>query len=166
MSKSLKIVIGIVSLALMIIASVLLWKHYSYKPVHLEIQMCDEDGNVIYVSVDGGLRYRWKKSGWNESWRFEGEVSFDGKVFTTGSYYHPDTLVPLEWKDNFSHPSEWVNCFRFIEWEGETFYWMSYQNSAETASPSDLPIGNYYGPAASEEECERIIRILHELYVN
>lgn len=167
MRKSVKITIGIVSFVFIIIAGVLLWKHCSYKPVSLEIEMCDENGNVIHVSVDGGLRYQWKKLAWNESWKFEGEVCFDGKVFTTGSYYYPEMLVPLEWKDEFRFPPEWVNCFRFLEWEGETYYWMSYQNPEEAASPSDLSTcgRNYYGPSTSEEESERIIRILHELFV-
>ena len=148
--KSSKI-LNILALAALIISiAAKLWMSYSRKPLDLEMDMCDLNGNVIHVTVDAVL-HRGLKEPWN--WKFKGELQFGDKVFTDSKW--EERLVPPDMKySTMARPKEWVNSFRFREKEGETYYFMPYQCGYEEGDYT-----NYFGPASTKEEAERICDI-------
>ncbi len=81
MKKSTKIILAAVAIAAIFLLSSELWRNYSRRVLDLDMDMCDENGNVVHVTVDA-TQHR-KPGG---SWRFIGQIRFNGKIFTNGRY--------------------------------------------------------------------------------
>lgn len=114
MKKSSKILIIITVVAFM----VMLWLNYSRRVLDIEMDMCDENGNVIHVAVDAVLH---RKPG--KSWKFKGEVRYGDKVFTNWKY-DPYRLVTVEYaaSGNGEWPKEWLNSFWVADRKDGTYY--------------------------------------------
>lgn len=164
MRKSCKVVIvALVSISV-IIAAIKIWTNYSRKILDLEMDMCDENGNVIHVIVDAVLR-----RGWGESWKFHGKIYYGDKTFTDWEY--GDQLVTVEFKEsgNWNWPEEWINGFLFVERKEGTYYFMTYQQLGEVYRDASGKYSypnhtNYFGPANTKEESDRISDIWVEVF--
>lgn len=161
MKKSLKTVILVAIPVFLLFLCFKLWTNYSHRAINLEMDMCDENGNVIHVTVDGVLR-----RGWGEPWKFKGEICYDGKIFTDWEEYR-DGLVPLEFKASgkiMGLPKEWLNSFEVADREDGTYYFMPYQRQGEIRQDGhsrsmvfrEDDSVNYFGPASTGEEAKRI----------
>lgn len=148
--------ISIIILIITIVAFVgILWRNYSRRVLDLDMDMCDENGNVIHVKVDAILH---RKPG--KSWKFEGEVRYGDKVFTSWKYDPSWRFVPvgLETSERMDSFYEWLNGFLVADRKDGTYYFMTYQQKGGSDAI------NYFEPASTKEEAERIEEIWSEVF--
>ncbi|MDE6874294.1 MAG: hypothetical protein K2P87_07525 [Lachnospiraceae bacterium] len=146
MKRTTKIILAAVAIAAILLLSSEIWRNYSRRLLDLDMDMCDENGNVIHVTVDAVLH---RKKG--ILWGFEGQIRYDGKVFTDWRY-DPDRLVLGEYaaSGKWGRPDEWLNGFLVADRKDGTYYFMTYQESVNGK------VIDYFGPASTKEEAERI----------
>lgn len=152
MKRSTKVIIVIVVVAAIVSK---FWLDYSHRTLDLEMDMCDERGNVVHVMVNAVMHRRlgraWRLDG------FDGEICFDNKVFIRG-IYEEDSLVTAEF-ENSTWPDEWISSFSVADMEDGTYYFMVYQTRGESKDHWEAREDNtfhYFGPASTKEEAEKI----------
>ena len=91
MKKTTKIILATIAITAIFLLSSEIWRNYSRRVLDLDMDMCDENGNVVHVTVDATQH---RKPG--ESWRFIGQIYFDGKIFANGRYEEEERLVTTE----------------------------------------------------------------------
>ena len=155
MKKSTKVILAAVAIAAILLLSSEIWRNYSRRVLDLDMDMCDENGNVVHVIVDATQH---RKPG--ESWRFIGQIYFDGKIFTNGRY-EEERLVTTEFiaSGQWAWPDEWSSSFSVAEKKDGTYYFMTYQLRGDCKDSWYANKDNtfqYFGPASTKEEAERI----------